>query len=362
MEGCSQRLIVFRKGHVRSYTRIDPTHGPVHVKEYETARQPSFFSNAQAPILHAPKLVARRSTEQPSAQASLFTPEQAPYVKKKQVTPVVPVKGQMGLFDRAALQKPTVSERPSPKAPGEMSREEFENALETAPTNRHEETTEQDWGTLRGQRGAMGDMTLQGKKQYVDTLGKLPLDDRKEAHAYFENKPQGLTAYAQGRSMGLSHDHAMLVGYEKTGEIEPGEAHKRIVEDHKARQGTPTPVVPRVAKEPYEMTKDEYAGPEPEPDMSDPNERGQRYSAHVAKVGEHFEHVKAALKAGKDVPAAVMADYLFLPGQMTREARRGILSVARTRRLSKGRFYVRIGTLPHVRKSHAVPVVLRRVA
>lgn len=125
------------------------------------------------------------------------------------------------------------------KSAHEMTGAELKEAVgELNPTNEFVETTTQDWGNLRGQgkrrggmvMGGMRDSSLQGKKTYTDPIGKLDEEQRADVRALSDdgNRPSAMLDYLRGRSFGLSHDDAIDLAYELAGDLEDGEAHKRI--------------------------------------------------------------------------------------------------------------------------------------
>lgn len=122
------------------------------------------------------------------------------------------------------------------KQPHEMTKAEHQAAIDAAPTNQFVTTHVEDWGTLRGQgkrsggmvMGGMRDSSLQGKKTYVNAFGKLPEEERRDAHGLIEGL--GQLAYAKARAHGFDHEHAMLIGYEAD-DPEYVSAHKRAIEN-----------------------------------------------------------------------------------------------------------------------------------
>ena len=73
-----------------------------------------------------------------------------------------------------------------------------------------------DWGKQKrqGKRigkmivGSMGDISLQGKKEYTDILGSFDKEEQAEARQYF-NKTHEQYLYAQAREYGLNKDDAI---------------------------------------------------------------------------------------------------------------------------------------------------------
>ena len=56
--------------------------------------------------------------------------------------------------------------------------------------------------------GSMGDISLQGKKEYTDILGSFDKEEQAEARQYF-NKIHEQYLYAQAREYGLNKDDAI---------------------------------------------------------------------------------------------------------------------------------------------------------
>src|SRR5262245_49387320 len=93
---------------------------------------------------------------------------------------------------------------------GQRKQDDFYHAIDALSPDKFATTTVEDWGTKRGQgkrsgglvRGAMSDITLQGKKTYTNLIGQLPKDDQNEAHFVFRNRPDALSRYARARAYG----------------------------------------------------------------------------------------------------------------------------------------------------------------
>lgn len=95
-----------------------------------------------------------------------------------------------------------------------------------------------DWGKQKqqGKRvghgmviGGMGDITLQGKKEYTDYVGKLPKSEYDEVYATLGDEPYYLKMYAKARAEGKGHDESInLVIAEQENQKSPGEKYVRV--------------------------------------------------------------------------------------------------------------------------------------
>jgi len=146
--------------------------------------------------------------------------------------------------------KPKVPEKPKAdvqaKESWEMTREEFENRINSASNNQYSKSSTVDWGNLRGQgkrvgrqvMGGMRDLSLQGKKRYIDILGELPKMDRDNAYESLGNEPMVLSKYAQARAAGFDHNTAILRAYQVTDKSV--DAHRHLIEQALS-EGKPVP-------------------------------------------------------------------------------------------------------------------------
>jgi len=82
-----------------------------------------------------------------------------------------------------------------------------------------------DWGSLRGRKqgkrsggmvvGGMADVTIQGKKRYVDWGSTYGLTDKTEIMEVGSLQGVEILAYRQARTAGWNHDDAMCYVYEQ---------------------------------------------------------------------------------------------------------------------------------------------------
>jgi hypothetical protein len=123
----------------------------------------------------------------------------------------------------------------------------------TAPEMSLATTKIVDWGTLRGRQqgkraggmvtGGMGDMTLQGKKEYTDYVGKLPKTEYDEVYATIGDNPFYLKMYAKARAENNSHDESLNLVVA---------AQNKPDSQTPANDVTPAPTAPKVTQEkPY---------------------------------------------------------------------------------------------------------------
>lgn len=110
-----------------------------------------------------------------------------------------------------------------PRNPADMTRREFYQAIENAPSDRFVTSRQEDWGTgkARGQgkrsggmvMGGMGDAP-QGVKTYTSIAGGVP--DYEQNKLEIEGLRRDEQAhYAKARAAGFDHDTAMLAVYER---------------------------------------------------------------------------------------------------------------------------------------------------
>jgi len=192
-----------------------------------------------------PKPVEKTAIKaEPIPEAGVAAEKPAEYEEveppKPEIKPPEPAPEPSPAEPKPVTEPQTIEAKPKApekvKEPWEMTREEFENRINSASNNQYSKSSTVDWGNLRGQgkrvgrqvMGGMRDSSLQGKKTYIDILGELPKTDRDNAYESLGNEPMVLSKYAQARAAGFDHNTAILRAYQVTDKSV--DVHRHLIE------------------------------------------------------------------------------------------------------------------------------------
>jgi hypothetical protein len=213
---------------------------------------------------------------------------------------------RQAVTDYFAKSEPVTIDKPvevvAVKEPWEMSKAELDGLLANADTSVNATTTTIDWGSRRGQGKRSNGMVLgsmsdapRGIQTRNDAIGKLPKEERREAHI-IDNEYGGIDTYARARAIGLSHTDASILMY-------PDGGHQQIIKNA-LREGKTVPEsvladYPDLVKKPAEVAEPKPLTPEVKKTEPIKVYHGTRYGTF-----DDFDVSKADKAALSNHPAA----------------------------------------------------------